>query len=729
MALPARLPLLALAVLALLLAVACGGGGSGEGEPTEAPESPDDTAERFLSLWTEDKFQEMYSLVSMSARGTIDEQGFIDRYTAIKEEARIIDLEYELQGGAPDPAGQTPSPDVSGEAREVPFTVTFHTTFFGDIEQENVVPLVKEAVEVKSTPGEPPETRELWRVDWRPSVYFAELDDRSLVHFFTDVPRRGTIFDRNGNALGVDASLSVVGIVPDMVTDKEVVISRLAAAAGVPESQVRAATDTTLPSYYFIPVKTLPYGTPPEEIIRFQEMVDIGVVVREEVQRVYPYGAAAAHTLGYITEVTEEQLVELAPKGFQPGDKIGAIGIEGDQNDVLAGERGALLATLTPEGSIGREIAEKPAVPGKDIYLTLDINVQVAAEKQLGERVGSVVAMDPRDNSVLALASFPRFDPNEFVQGLSGEKYNILVNDPRNTFLHRPLLATYPPGSTFKTVTAAAGLERGGFSAGSTFHCVPRWTRLGEEFAQNNWQKTDRGWLTVAEGLMASCNPVFFDIAATVDPIDENILPGFARAFGYGAPTGINALDEAPGTVPDAAWKEENIGDFWYTGDAVNMAIGQGYVTVTPLQIANAYSTIAGGGVLRKPLLIKKIAEAGGAAAQEFQAEVIHPLPVSAGNLDIIRQGLTMVTHSAGGTSYQVFAGSSVDAAGKSGTAEDIGFGSDHVFFVAYANRSDPSIVALAALETGESGSREAGPMVRRILESYITGAAVSAEP
>jgi len=288
-------------------------------------------------------------------------------------------------------------------------------------------------------------------------------------------------------------------------------------------------------------------------------------------------------------------------------------------------------------------------------------------------------------------------------------------------------LATYPPGSTFKVVTAAAGLERGGFSAGSTFHCVPRWTRLGEEFAQNNWQKTDRGWLTIAEGLMASCNPVFFDIAATLDPIDENILPEFTRAFGYGALTGINALDEAPGTVPDAKWKEENIGDYWYTGDAVNMAIGQGFMAVTPLQIANVYSTIAGGGVLRKPLLINAISEPGGAAAQEFSAETIHQLPVSPGTLDIIKQGLTLVTHSTGGTSYQVFAGSSVDAAGKSGTAEDIGFGSDHVFFVAYANRSEPSIVVLAALETGESGSREAGPMVRRILEAHINGAAVAA--
>ena len=221
---------------------------------------------------------------------------------------------------------------------------------------------------------------------------------------------------------------------------------------------------------------------------------------------------------------------------------------------------------------------------------------------------------------------------------------------------------------------------------------------------------------------MASCNPVFFDIAATLDPIDPNILPQFARDFGYGAATGINGLDEAPGLIPDPAWKEANIGDYWYTGDAVNMAIGQGYVKATPLQIANAYSAISATGILRKPLLVKKMALPGGAATQEFTAEEVHPLPVSPGNLDFIRQGLTAVIQSTAGTSYGAWVGTSVDAAGKSGTAEDISFGANHVFFVAYANRGAPGIVALAALETGESGSREAGPMVRHILETYLAG-------
>ncbi len=699
-----------------LLAISCGGSGSKELEP---PKTPEETAERFLTLWQKGKHSDMYELVSSEAKLNITSEKFIERYEAIADEATITKIDFQLK------------PSVSPGAPEVPYSITFHTSFFGDITQDNSMALVQEDV-AQPTPeeGGEAETHKEWRVQWLPSLVFAELDDRSLVHFFTRVPRRGGIYDRNGKELAVDASVPVVGIVKDLITDPATVIARLTEATGLPEAEVRSKVEHTLPSYYFMPVKALPYGSPPEEIQKFRDMVDLGVVVREETQRVYPNGSAAAHVIGYMTEVSEEQLKELAPLGFEPGDKIGAAGLEGSMNDVLSGERGGLLATVTPEGSIGEPIAEKPSVPGRDVHLTIDIAVQKKAEAELGERVGSIVVMDPHDNAVLALASFPRFDPNAFYRGLTSDEFNSLNGDARLPFLHRPLAATYPTGSVFKVVTLAAGVEKGGVSTDSRIHCTPVWTGLGEEFAQKNWQTIDRGYLTPAEGLMASCNPVFFELAKAADEADEYALPNMARSFGYGAPSGINGgLEEASGIVPDPKWKEENIGEPWYRGDAVNMGIGQGFVTATPLQIANAYSAISSSGVLRKPLLVRKISELGGALSQDFEAEQVAPLPVSPGTLAAIREGLGLVIHSSGGTSVSAWAGSSVDAAGKSGTAEDVGFGANHVFFVAYANRGDPSILALAALETGESGSAEAAPMVRHILEAYIGGALVSAEP
>jgi penicillin-binding protein 2 len=694
----------------LLIISACstsGGESVSEAEP-EPPKTPLETAQRYLDLWQRQEYGEMYSLVSAEARATISKEDFIKRYAAVAEEATITGIDFEI------------GPNVVEEDTEIPVSVTVHTSFFGDIKQGQRITLVREETSAPTSVGETPVRSEEWRVKWSPSLIFSELDDRSLVHFFTQIPRRGSIMDRNSKQLAVDAQLPVIGFVPDLITDKEALISGLASALNMSESDVRAQVETDLPSYYFIPIDTLDYGTAGEELDKFYALSDLGVVVRDETQRIYPNGDSAAHILGYMAEVNAEQLEELETKGYRAGDMIGAFGLELQFDEVLAGERGGTLATITPEGTISRTIAEKPTRPGKDVTLTLDIDVQTTAESILAERVGSIVVMDPRDNAVLALASYPRFNPQAITDGLSLEEYNRLDNDDRKPFLHRPLLATYPPGSTFKPVTLAAGLEKAGVSAVETFHCLPVWTGLGEDFPKNNWQAVDRGYLTPAQGLMASCNPVFYEIALRLDLIDTAILPEFARGFGYGQLTGINGLDEAPGVVPNDQWKQENQGEPWYSGDSVNMGIGQGFLLVTPLQIANAYSAIAGGGLLRQPLLVRSIAEPGGAAAQEFTAEEIAPLPVSEATLAEIRSGLTLVIQNPGGTSYQVFATSPLDVAGKSGTAEDLPFGANHVFFVAYANRSEPSVLTLIALEEGKLSSTEAGPKAREVLEAVL---------
>jgi penicillin-binding protein 2 len=698
---------LALALAPLMLLACTGRSPPPAPTPQEETVTPLAVGQRFLSLWQQADYDAMYDLLSSESRAAINRDNFVDRYQAIVEEATITGIDFRID------------PRVLEDVTEVPYLATIHTAFFGDIDQANAVPLVAEP---EGTPGTDGEGRgpTRWRVQWSPSLIFRDLDDRSLVHFLPLVPRRGTIYDRQGRPLAVTVEVPVGGVVPDYIEDKEAVIAALAGALLMPSEEVRGKVEVDFPSYYFIPVATLPYGMPEETVQIFSDMIDLGVVVQEEAQRIYPYGAAAAHILGFLSEISGEELEELGPSGFQPGDSVGAFGLEQSMEKELAGERGGRLITITPEGALARTIAEKPAKPGLDVHLTVDVDVQLAAEGTLGERVGSLVVMDPRDNSVLALVSFPRFDPNAFIRGISQQEFDQLNSDPHNPFLHRPLLATYPPGSTFKVVTMAAGLEKGGFTPGSTLHCSPVWYGLGPNFPKNNWQSVDRGFLTPAEGLMASCNPVFYEMALALDHLGPDILPEFARAFGFGEVTGIRGLPEAEGIAPGPDWKEENGGEPWYSGDSVNMGIGQGFLAVTPLQIANAYSAIADGGVLRQPLLIRKLASSDGALAQEFTAQEIRPLPASTGTLDAIRQGLTLVTQSPGGTSYRVFLGSSVDAAGKSGTAEDLAFGSDHVFFIAYANRAEPAVLAIAALEEGKSGSSEAGPMVRKILESYV---------
>jgi penicillin-binding protein 2 len=699
--------LLLLIALSALVVIACSGGG--DPGVTPPPTTPHQTAERWLQLWKDGKYDDMYQFISADAAAKISQKDFADRYTAIFNEAKLTGLDYEIRTSAE-------------QATKIDFAVTFHSSFFADFPEVNTIPLVKDGASGSgsaSPSGSPPSNA--WKVDWTPSLFFKEINGADLVHFFTKVPRRGAIYDRSGAALAVDADLPVVGIVPDLVTDKEAVISALTQALAMSDADVRADVNTTLPSYYFIPIKTLPYGTPDDQVQKFRDMVSLGIVVQEKTTRLYPNGDSLAHVLGYITEVTPDQLKTLAAQGVQAGDLIGAAGLEGQYDDQLAGKRGGLLATVTPEGTIDQTIAQKSAVAGEDIWLTINEQVQKAAEAQLGTRPGAIIVMDPRDNSVLALASYPRFDPNAFIRGLTTAEANTLFNDPNQPFVNRAVLGQYPPGSTFKPVTLATALEKGGYTPDSEFPCPPVWTGLGDAYAKNNWQTVNRGLLTPSEGLMASCDPVFYEMGKTLDEIDPNIFPSFIRMFGFGSPTGIG-IEEGSGLVPDPAWKQQNIGEDWFTGDAVNMAIGQGFLTATPIQIANFYSAIALTADLRTPLLIWKLAEQNNVAAQEFSAKEINKLPVQQSTVDAIRYGMYLVAQSPGGTSYNAWLGSSIDVAGKSGTAEDITQGSDHIWFVAYANRSDPTVVAVGTLEAGQSGSAEIAPMLRSIMEGYIAG-------
>jgi penicillin-binding protein 2 len=688
--------LIALLLLATLALTACAQQEEVSPSPTPPPSSSS-VAEEFLRLWQEGSYSQMYDLLASSAQAEISREDFVARYQAIAEEATISGVSYQFQ--------PSPNPDAS----ELPFSVTISTAFFGDIVESNTMELVKE--------GQGEEER--WRILWSPSLIFRELTGASLVHFFTDVPQRGAIYDRHGTPLALDGRVHVVGAVPGLIKDKEALISTLAERLEMPPEKIREEVEADVPSYYFIPLKTLPYGTPDEAIQPFYQIE--GVVVRPQLQRAYPQGSLAGHTLGYLMEVSQEQLEELAGQGYRAGDMVGAAGLEASFQEELAGQRGGTLAIVTPEGTISHVLAKKEAKPGRDIHLTIDIDVQRVAEAALGDRDGSIVVMDPIDNSILAIASHPTLNPNDFITGLSAEAFQRLASDPRQPFFHRAVLGTTAPGSTFKVVTMAAGLEKGGYTASSTLPCPPVWYGLGPENPMPNWQSVDRGFLTLGQGLMASCNTVFYEVGLTLDGTDAEILPSFAAAFGFGKPSGVVGLKEGQGVAASPAWKQKEKGEPWYSGDSVNMSIGQGFLLVTPLQLANMYSAIARSGILRTPLLVQRIASPDGVVSQEFTAAEINPLPVSQATLRAIRDGLTLVIADPGGTAYSTFLGSSVAAAGKSGTAEDIIF-QNHVFFVAYAPRDDPAIVALVALDEGQSGSLEAGPMVRRVLEAYLTG-------
>jgi penicillin-binding protein 2 len=670
--------------------------------PAETPgpgAGPVEVGRFFLTAWQERRYGDMYEVLSAGARRAITRERFIARYEAIAEEATILGVRATVG----QPAGDRPD--------RVPFTVTITTGLWGDLQEENVLPVVQEAGG--------------WRVEWSPALIFKDLTGANLVRTVIDTPKRGAILDRKGRPLAVSGTVPTVGTAKNLINvaqtvpDRAGLITWLGGKIGLPAEEIRRKVDDpATDDDVFIPLKTLPVGTPEELVTELEHTP--GVLIQRTPRRIYPYGTAAAHVVGYIAPITAEQLDRLRNEGYSQTDLVGATGLEEAYEKELTGRRGARLTIITPEGSTVAVLARRETVPAQDVVTTIDIDAQLAAERALGDRVGSLVLLDPRDNSVVAMVSHPAFDPNRFVEGLPAAEGARLLNDPRRPLLNRAIDATYPPGSTFKVITAAAGLERGGYTAASRFPCPPVWYGLGPSVPKKNWTSADEGSLTIAEGLMRSCNPVFYDIALRLDRIDPNILPSFAAAFGLGRSTGLNGLEDVPGVDPNDEWKRRNFGEGWYSGDSVNMGIGQGFLLATPLQIANAYSAIAQGGTLRSPVLVRELREAGtGTRLATYTARELGRLPISQGTLNVLRQGTAMVTQDPRGTAYSVFRGSTIDAAGKSGTAEDLGV-QEHALFAAYAPRAAPKGVVVVVLDEGKSGSLEAGPITRQVLEAWL---------
>ena len=289
------------------------------------------------------------------------------------------------------------------------------------------------------------------------------------------------------------------------------------------------------------------------------------------------------------------------------------------------------------------------------------------------------------------------------------------------SFLNRATQGAYPPGSTFKPVTMAAGLEKAGLKPTSTFFDPGYWDGLGQAYRKYNWNTAGDGTIDFVNGLSRSNNTVFYEVGKRVQDVDPFALPNMARAFGLGHTTGITGVEEVAGQIPDPDWKQQTKGEQWVPGDGVNMAIGQGDVLATPLQMATMYAAIANGGTLYRPRVVQKIGSNNEPPEEVWQPEVMGKLPVSPENLQAIQQGLHGVISSPGGTAGFVFRGFPKSAAGKTGTAEAGGAGqTSHAWFAVYAPYEDPEIVVLVFLENGGQGSYNAAPLARQVLETYF---------
>lgn len=674
----------------------------GQPTPTPAPAdlpAPDPVVQQYLAAWQAGRYADMYRLLSRAARAAVSEERFVGRHQAIASGITLLKLQI-----TPGP----PQIDRGGSGRPptatVPLTSLWTTVRVGEIREETVLPLVYE--------------ENAWRVDWHPGVIFRGLTHETRVLLEPDDPPRGSIVDRNGQPLATQGRVLTVGLVAGKIKpgEEERVFAALASYLNLPVDLIRSRYRQAQPDWW-VPLRDLPLSRRDEALARIGTLS--GVVVDEKISRVYPHGPVAAHLIGYASPVTAEDLKKYPERGYEEGDLVGRTGIEAWADRELAGEKGGRLSIVSADGALVRLIAEKKARPGRHVQLTIDLALQKRCEEILGDKTGSIVVLDPRDNSIRALVSRPAFDPNLFVLGISDSEWQKLTEDPRRPFQHRPALSAYPTGSIFKVVTMSAGLEKGGFTPTTTFHCVGRWTGLGPRIVFGDWKPSGHGTLTLSSGLTQSCNIVFYEIGKKLNEIDPRLLPGFARQFGLGEPTGTVGLVEAEGTVPDPDWKEKTIKEPWYPGDAVNLAIGQGYLQATPLQMANLYSALAAGGRLRTPVVVQRLYEGEGQTVRTFQASERRPLPISPATLQAIREAMVRVTSSPEGTAYYAFHGYRLPVAGKTGSAENQNPDA-HAWFAGFAPADQPEAVVIVMVEGGRTGAETAAPRARQVFEAIF---------
>jgi penicillin-binding protein 2 len=462
-----------------------------------------------------------------------------------------------------------------------------------------------------------------------------------------------------------------------------------------------------------------------------------GVRVDEVAVREYPNGSVAAHVLGYTGEISQDQIAQAgAEAGYELGDTVGKTGAEVQFESVLQGDKGRRLIEVNASGKSQRVISEQAPVAGRDIRLTVDLEVQKVTEAVLEDalaeahrqdfpkaRAAAAVVLDVATGEVLAMASLPTFDPSVFLGGISQAEWTALTaKESEYPLNNRAVMSAYPPASTFKVVTGLAGLEYDVASSGSWYRCQGRWTEMGEQWPKWCWNHSGHGSISFEGGIEESCDTVFYEIGYEFYKRKKEELQATSREFGLGSKTGIDLPGEVSGRVPDAAWKKEfnkNYPEYqlWLPGDTVNMAIGQGDLLVTPLQMASVYAGLGNGGTLMRPHVLKDVLDSEGGVALSSEPVAMGQLNASEAELNVLKRALVKVTTT--GTAKGTFRGFDVRVAGKTGTAQVYGK-DDYAWFCAYAPADTPRYAVAVVVEQGGHGGSVAGPAARNILAQLL---------
>jgi len=570
----------------------------------------------------------------------------------------------------------------------------------------------------------------LWYLQVINHERYLTLSEKNRIRYIPITPARGPLYDRNGQLLVDNRPAFGISVLRQEVDEVDPLLDRLSSLLGVEreELQKRWKAGKKFPRYRPVPlVEDVPW----EEMEKVQEnSVDLpGVITEVRPLRSYPYGELAAHLFGYLGEITDRDLQEVDEDRYRPGDYIGQSGLEKHLEGYLQGQPGERLVEVDVKGKELRILRTQDSVPGSRVFLTLDVGVQKAVEEAFADQAGAAVVLEVSSGEVLAMTSRPSFDPAAFARGISGKEWIELVQNPRHPLQNKALQGQYPPGSTFKIVTALAALRNGVATPQTVVDCFGSFSLGSRDF--RCWKKIGHGRTDLKKALKESCDVYFYKVGMDVgiDAIAET-----ARQLGLGEPLGFPLSGEKGGLVPDRAWKKRRFGERWYDGETVNAAIGQGYVLATPLQLAVMTAAVASGGDVLRPHVVKRIEDLAGRVQYESVPEVLHRTHWKEADLKAVRTGLEAAVNEPHGT-----AGASMlhqmRVAGKTGTAQVVKLKDeinksaehtipyrfrDHALFVAYAPADNPQVAIAVVVEHGGHGGGVAGPIAKAAFEAYF---------
>lgn len=560
---------------------------------------------------------------------------------------------------------------------------------------------------------------------------FRLLSEKNAVRLKSIKPSRGLIFDRNKKLLVDNRPSFNLKIVLEDAGEVEDTIKKLAELIAIPFEEFMNKIDQAKNGAVYKPIILKNDISRDQLAIVEAHKFDLpGVHIDIEPTRYYIYKKFAAHLLGYLGQINSKELKSGKYPNVKSGDSIGRYGIEKQFETYLQGKRGGRQIEVDASGRTIKVLKTVKPVAGLDVNLTLDLDLQLTAEKLLKNKSGAVVAIDPANGDILVLASSPSFDQNDFIGGISQKKWKALMSNPNKPMINKAIQAEYPPASTYKIITALAALEENLININTTFFC-PGFLKYGNR-TYRCWNKYGHGALNVVDAIAQSCDVFFYHTGIKVG-VDK--LARYAMGSGLGKKTNILIENEKKGLIPTSAWKKKRYKESWQGGETLSVAIGQSFNLVTPLQMAVLIAAVGNGGTLYKPRIVKSIKDGYGQVIKKFEPEITGGLPASQETLNLVRKGLFRAVQGNRGTANKIKL-KNIEIAGKTGTAQvyslkkgdkrkakDLKYSlRDHAWFVSYAPANNPVIAISVLVEHGEHGSSTAAPIAAALIEQYIQG-------